>query len=72
MEMMAHVGLQPEPEQEKRLLQKCIDPLWVSEKERPGASEAGEGRWRLGEGKEDMAGSDFWRERDEETGGSGF
>lgn len=55
MEMMAHMGLQPEAEQEKRMLQKCIDPLWISKRERARARE-GEGE---GEGTEN-----FWRERD--------
>lgn len=68
MEMMAHMGLQPEPEQEKRMLQKCIDPLWVSKKERARAREGGEEEDEEGEEREKIEGSDFWRERDATNG----
>lgn len=63
MEMMEHAGLQPEPEQEKRMLQKCVDPLWGSKRERARAREGGEE-----EGGEEIDGSDFWREKDEADG----
>lgn len=62
MEMMAHMGLQPEPEQEKRMLQKCVDPLWISKRER-GA--------RASEGGGETEGADFWRERDAAGGREG-
>lgn len=60
MEMMSHMGLQPEPEQEKRMLQSCVDPLWVAKRERLRArqEEEEEGRDKDGDG------NDVWRERE--------
>lgn len=57
MEMMAQMGLQPEPEQEKRMLQSCIDPLWIAKQERARAREEGV--------EEDGEETDFWREKDQ-------
>lgn len=42
IEMMSHMGLHPEPEQEKRMLQSCVDPMWISKRERARAREEGE------------------------------
>eukprot|EP00903_Cladosiphon_okamuranus_P009597 g9136.t1 len=58
MEMMERTGLQPEPEQEKRMLRKCVDPLWASSRELARAKGGG------GEEEGERKGSDFWRERD--------
>ncbi len=72
MEKMASAGLQPEPEQEKRMLRECVDPLLVSKRDRARAQQAAaEGeREGEGEGEEDVGkerkidGADFWREKD--------
>lgn len=64
MEMMYHMDLEPEPEQEKRMLQSCADPLWVAKEERARGRE--EGQEEAGDRKGDggVDGSDFWREKD--------
>ena len=65
VEKMASAGLQPEPEQEKRMLQECVDPLWVSKRGRARATEAeaGAGEGEVGE-ERGIDGADFWREKD--------
>lgn len=81
MEMMSQMGLQPEPDQEKRMQKACIDPLWSLERSRAGGEETGgEGRGvadllreRDGSDESDESDgqggegeADFWRERDGE------
>lgn len=48
VDLMGRVGLQPEPEQEKRMLQACFDPAQIEKPDpsaidKPDASAAGEG-----------------------------
>eukprot|EP00752_Nemacystus_decipiens_P010169 g9062.t1 len=61
LEMMEHMGVEPDPDQEKRMLRECIDPVWISTKERARAGGADEGGEEVGR---QMNGSDSRRERD--------
>lgn len=79
MNMMTQIGLQPEPEQEKRMQKAYTDPLWGPESSRA-AEEGTEGqegdngeqdgeadslRGKNEDGEEGGE-ADFWRERDGE------